>query len=53
MDDPEWMCTGRPSLASMTDEWIQKTNDFVEGAWAHAKGASVMWCPYNSSANKK
>jgi len=53
MDDREWMYTGRPSQAGMTDEWIEKSNDFLERAWAQAKGASVMWYPYNSCGNKK
>ena len=53
MNGREWMYTGRPSQASMTHEWIYKTNDFLEGAWAHAEGASVMWCPCSSCANKK
>jgi len=47
------MYTGRPSQAAMTDEWIQKTNDFLEGAWGQAEGASVLWCPCRSCANKK
>jgi hypothetical protein len=38
----------------MTDEWIHKTNDFLEEAlWALAVGTSVMWCPCSSWANKK
>ena len=53
MDDREWMYTDRPSQAGMTDEWIEKTNDFLERAWAQAKGASVMWYPYSSCGNKK
>ena len=53
MDDREGIYTGRPSQAGMTDEWIEKTNDFLEGAWAQAKGASVMWCPCSSCGNKK
>ena len=45
MDDREWMYTGRVTQASMTNEWIEKTNEFLEGAWAQAEGSRFMWCP--------
>ena len=40
MDDRDWMYTGRVTRASMTNEWIEKTNEFLEGAWAQAEGSS-------------
>ena len=53
MDDRHWMYTGRPSQATMTDEWIRKTNDFLEAAWSQAEGSSFLWCPCNICGNKK
>ena len=53
MDDREWMYTGRVTRASMTNEWIEKTNEFLEGAWAQAEGSRFMWCPCNSCGNQK
>ena len=53
MDNRQWMYTGRPSKGAVTMEWIEKTNDFLETAWGQSEGVSVMWCPYNSCANKK
>ena len=37
----------------MTEEWIEKTNEFLEGAWAQAEVSSFMWCPYSSCGNQK
>ena len=55
MDDREWMYTGRVTRASMTNEWIEKTNEFLEGAWAgaQAEGLRFMWCPCKSCGNQK
>ena len=53
MDDSEWMYTGRVTRASMTNELIEKTNEFFEGAWAQAKGSWFMWCPCKSCGNQK
>ena len=53
MDDREWMYTGRVTRASMTDEWIEKTNEVLEEAWVHAEGSSFMWCPCSSCGNQK
>ena len=43
MDDREWMYTGHPSQAGMTTEWVTKTNEFVEAAFA--RGQRKSWCP--------
>ena len=43
MDDHEWMYTGHPSQAGMTTEWVTKTNEFVEAAFA--RGQRKSWCP--------
>ena len=53
MDDRQWMYTGRPTQATMTDEWIRKTNDFLERAWGQAEGSSILWCPCKNCGNKK
>ena len=53
MDDRQWMYTGRPSQATMTNEWIQKTNDFLERAWGQAEGSNILWCPCIRCGNKK
>ena len=51
MDDREWMYTGRSSQGSFTDEWIEKTDAFLELAFARVKGACATWCPYNICSN--
>ena len=43
MDDREWMYTVHPSQAGMTTEWVTKTNEFVEAAFA--RGQRKSWCP--------
>ena len=41
MEDHERMYTGRPSQGQVTDEWINKTDAFLERAFGEgAKGAS-------------
>ncbi|XP_072147947.1 uncharacterized protein [Setaria viridis] len=53
MDDREWMYTGRSSQDSLTDEWIEKTDAFLDRAFARVKGASVTWCPCSRCANMR
>jgi len=53
MDDREWMYMGRSSQGSLTDEWIEKTNAFLELAFARVKGARGTWCPYSICANTR
>jgi hypothetical protein len=53
MDDHEWMYTGRPSVGSMTDEWIDKTEAFLKEAFCKVKGAHKTWCPYSKCGNRK
>ena len=43
MGDRAWMYTGHPSPDGMTVEWVMKTNEFVEAAFASGKRKS--WCP--------
>ena len=42
MDDREWMYTGRSSQGSLTDEWIEKIDAFLELAFARVKGAHAI-----------
>ena len=53
MDDREWIYTGRSSQGLFTDEWIEKTDAFLELAFTRVKGARVTWCPYNICVNSR
>ena len=53
MDDREWMYMGRSSQGSLTDEWIEKTDAFLELAFARVKGAHATWCPCSICANTR
>jgi hypothetical protein len=46
MEDREWMYSGRLGQGQITDEWIDKTDAFLEWAFGEAaKGASKIVCP--------
>ena len=51
MDDHEWMYIGRPSQAGVTMEWIMKTDEFLNVAFASDKGRA--WCPCSVCENRK
>jgi hypothetical protein len=54
MDDREWMYTGRRSAGDFTQEWMMKTNDFLELVFGEsAKGAILVLCPCMRCANRK
>jgi len=54
MEDREWMYTGRASQGQVTNEWIDKTDAFLERAFGvAAKGASKICCPCSKCANRK
>jgi hypothetical protein len=54
MEDREWMYTGRASQGQVTNEWIGKTDAFLEQAFGvAAKGESKICCPCNKCANRK
>jgi hypothetical protein len=40
MDDHEWIYTGLSSQTKFFEEWIEKTDAFLELAFDKAKGAS-------------
>lgn len=50
MDDHEWMYTGRANVYDCTDEWIEKTNAFLEQAFTKIIGKAT-WCPCSKSRN--
>ena len=51
MDDHEWMYMGRSSQGSFTYEWIEKTDAFLELAFARVNKAHATWCPCSICAN--
>ncbi|XP_072147892.1 uncharacterized protein [Setaria viridis] len=51
MEDRQWMYTGRSSQNSLTDEWINKTDAFLERAFARIKGGRDTWCPCRKCGN--
>lgn len=50
MDDREWIYTGWPSQSGVTDEWIQKTNEFFKLAFG-VKRPRGTWCPCSLREN--
>ena len=54
MEDREWTYTGHASQGQVTNEWIEKTDAFLEWAFGvAAKGASKICCPCSKCANRK
>jgi len=54
MDNREWMYMGHSSQGQVSNEWINKTDDFLEQAFGEAgKGASKIFCPCSKCANRK
>jgi hypothetical protein len=54
MEDREWMYMGRSGQGQVTNEWINKTDAFLERAFGEAaKGASRICCPCSKCANRK
>jgi hypothetical protein len=53
MDDHEWMYMGRSSQTKFSEEWIEKTDAFLELAFAKAKEARATWCPCSRCANMR
>src|SRR5579859_6581178 len=53
MDDREWMYAGRPSEGMFSPEWIEKTDAFIELAFAKVKGAPTTWCPCGRCQNTR
>jgi hypothetical protein len=53
MEDHQWMYTGRKSKRDFDGEWKDKTNDFLELAWANSHGYVLVWCPCTKCDNKR
>ena len=53
MDDREWMYIGWSRRGDQSDEWIEKTDAFLDRAFAKARGAYTTWCPCSSCANRR
>jgi hypothetical protein len=54
MEDREWMYSGRLGQGQVTDEWIDKTDAFLEQAFGEAaNGASKIVCPCSNYVNRK
>ena len=51
MDDRAWMYTGWKCVGQLSGEWIDKTEAFLDGAFAKLKGGNTTWCPCNKCAN--
>src|SRR3954462_2910800 len=49
MNDRAWMYTGHPSQKNMTEEWMTKTEEFLEVAFS--AGQPRTWCPCTSCKN--
>jgi hypothetical protein len=45
MEDRQWWYTGRRSKRDFDDEWMVKTNDFLEFAWANSRGHLLVCVP--------
>jgi hypothetical protein len=53
MDNRGWMYDGRISQWNYTDEWGEKTEQFVDRAFAIPSRPIRVWCPCSKCANQK
>ena len=53
MDDRAWMYTGWKCGGQLSREWIDKTEAFLDGAFAKLKGGNTTWCPCNKCGNTR
>jgi hypothetical protein len=47
------MYTDWRSKRDFDDEWMVKTNDFLEFSWANSGGHLLVWCPCTKCDNKR
>ena len=47
------MYTGRTSQNTLTNEWLDKTDAFLERAFASVNGARSTWCPCSKCGNMR
>ena len=45
------MYSGRPSVSEMTEDWVSKTNNFLDLAFARDNGPTGVWCPCSRCRN--
>ena len=53
MDDRAWMYSGWSSGGRFSEEWMQKTQAFLDLAFAKLKSAKVTWCPCTRCRNTR
>jgi hypothetical protein len=53
MDNRDWMYDGRISQWDYTEEWGQKTKQFVDRAFDIPSRPRIVWCPCSKCANGK
>jgi len=53
MDDRAWMYTGWKCGGQLSEEWIDKTETFLDGAFAKLKRGNTTWCPCNKCGNTR
>ena len=54
MDDRQWMYMGRRSQSDYTNEWMNKTNAFLNSAFGKAaKGHCLVLCPCSKCGNRR
>ena len=53
MDDCAWIYSGWKQGGELTLEWIQKTETFLDQAFAKVKGGSCTWCPCTKCGNTR
>jgi hypothetical protein len=52
-EDHRWMYSGRKSKNDITPEWVEKTSNFLEQAFARNTGPFGVMCPCNRCYNRK
>ena len=53
MGDRDWMYTGWAHDHKYTEEWLEKTDAFLELAFARHKKLGVTWCPCDRCRNTR
>lgn len=53
MENRDWMYDGRISQGQITDEWMEKTEQFVNKAFDHPSRPKTIQCPCKKCGNRK
>ena len=51
MEDREWMYAGHPSMEGMTRDWVSKTEQFLDQAFAGETETGGILCPCKQCDN--